>query len=228
MKTHSPFPLFKRASKGSAKSKTPPGKPPKKSSVPAERQLTPKEKAVTCDQFVKLQQNAEAKYGLPKGMLAMIIHQETRGNPAQVSSAGATSVFQILPSVSKDAYGIEDLTDIAQVTNGVAAKLASMRTGILAYPNSKNYFGLGGDRGWELASLEYIAGRGNVTKWLNAGAPMSMEQIAALKAAGKYKSGVGSQSLARLKYMAEKMKSGFDPEVLRPQWEAATGQRKAV
>lgn len=48
---------------------------------------------------------AEQLYGLPKGLLGSVMHQETRGNPRALSPKGAAGLFQFMPATARQ-YGI--------------------------------------------------------------------------------------------------------------------------
>jgi soluble lytic murein transglycosylase-like protein len=235
MKNRNRFPLFKYAKPAAASQSA------KKPAPQPRREITEMEKGITFAQLMALQRAAEKKYGLPNKMLAMTAYLESRGDPGRISNKGAQGIYQILPSVVKDpaelqkgkkdktAYYIKNLYDLEESTNAVAQHLADAKESLLGMPNVDKYKGLGFDRGWELVALEYIAGRGNIAKWLAAGAPTEPEKIAELKKLNKYTSAIGPQSLDRLKTMKDEMQSGsFDVERLRPAYEAAMGKPKIV
>ena len=237
MKNSHQFPLFKYAN-ASGKA-VPPAQSSKKRTTPPPRQLTEKEKNTSFDQFMAFQRAAEKKYGLPNKMLALTVYHESRGDPSRVSNKGAQGVYQILPSVvkkpseikngkeDKTAYYMEDMYDLEESSNAVAKHIADNRLSLLSIPHVDKYKGFGFDKGWELTTLEYIAGRGNIVKWLAAGAPTKQEEIDKLKKLNKYDSKIETQSLARLETMTRELQSGsFNIEEIRGPFEKATGQTK--
>lgn len=88
---------------------------------------------------------AEAKYGLPAGMLSTIRTKGERSNADQVSSAGARGVYQFIPS-TRDAvlkkYGVDAYGSPAQAAMAAAALLKEnmQRTGS-AYGAIQQYHG---------------------------------------------------------------------------------------
>ena len=62
----------------------------------------------------------ESKYGLPNGLLASVMMQESKGNAnAYNKTTGATGAFQFLSGTAKQ-YGVNDRTSISQAAEGAA------------------------------------------------------------------------------------------------------------
>lgn len=62
----------------------------------------------------------EFKYGLPNGLLASVMMQESKGNAnAYNKTTGATGAFQFLSGTAKQ-YGVNDRTSISQAAEGAA------------------------------------------------------------------------------------------------------------
>lgn len=62
----------------------------------------------------------ESKYGLPNGLLASVMMQESKGNAnAYNKTTGATGAFQFLSGTAKQ-YGVNDRTNISQAAEGAA------------------------------------------------------------------------------------------------------------
>ncbi|WP_151765599.1 tape measure protein [Acinetobacter soli] len=62
----------------------------------------------------------ESKYGLPNGLLASVMMQESKGNAnAYNKTSGATGAFQFLSGTAKQ-YGVNDRTSISQAAEGAA------------------------------------------------------------------------------------------------------------
>lgn len=62
----------------------------------------------------------ESKYGLPNGLLASVMMQESKGNTnAYNKTTGATGAFQFLSGTAKQ-YGVNDRTSISQAAEGAA------------------------------------------------------------------------------------------------------------
>ncbi|WP_288390198.1 tape measure protein [uncultured Acinetobacter sp.] len=62
----------------------------------------------------------ESKYGLPNGLLASVMMQESKGNAnAYNKTTGATGAFQFLSRTAKQ-YGVNDRTNISQAAEGAA------------------------------------------------------------------------------------------------------------
>ncbi len=65
----------------------------------------------------------ESKYGLPNGLLASVMMQESKGNAnAYNKTTGATGAFQFLSGTAKQ-YGVNDRTSISQAAEGAAKYL---------------------------------------------------------------------------------------------------------
>ncbi|ENV60382.1 tape measure protein [Acinetobacter soli] len=62
----------------------------------------------------------ESKYGLPNGLLASVMMQESKGNTNTYNkTTGATGAFQFLSGTAKQ-YGVNDRTSISQAAEGAA------------------------------------------------------------------------------------------------------------
>lgn len=101
--------------------------------------------------------NLETKYGLPKGMLA-VIHAIETGNTGKTNQVnpqtGATGGFQFLAGTAKQ-YGVKDRTDLAQSAEGAAKYLSHLL---------KLFHG-----DLEKAVRAYHAGEGNVQRGTGMG-----------------------------------------------------------
>ena len=102
----------------------------------------------------------ESQAGLPRGLLAAVEWQESRGNPNAKSPVGASGAFQFMPATAKD-FGLSNPTDIAASAAAAAKYLGNM--------NKK--FG-----SVELALAGYNAGPGNVQKHGNTIPPFKETQ----------------------------------------------------
>jgi hypothetical protein len=71
-----------------------------------------------------LVRSAEARHHLPRGLLAAVVHVESRGRPHRISSAGAMGPGQLMPGTARQ-LGVEDPYDSAQNIDGAARLLAS-------------------------------------------------------------------------------------------------------
>jgi hypothetical protein len=77
--------------------------------------------------YAELARLAEAKYGLPTGILDAIRTMGERSNANQVSSVGGRSVYQFIPATRRGMvrnYGIDPWKDAPSATEGAAALLA--------------------------------------------------------------------------------------------------------
>jgi hypothetical protein len=101
-----------------------------------------------------LQRQAEAKYGLPVGMLASIMRAESGGDPMAVSKKGAMGLYQFMPATARE-LGIDPL-DPAQATEGAGRYLSQL------YDQTKD---------WPKALAAYNWGIGNVKEKGLAAAP---------------------------------------------------------
>ena len=91
---------------------------------------------------------AEAKYGLPKGLLSRMIQTESNWSPDAVSPKGATGILQFMPAT---AQGLQiDPRDPKQAIDGAGRMLARL---------NRQY---GGD--WPKTLAAYNWGEGNVAK----------------------------------------------------------------
>lgn len=95
-------------------------------------------------------QTAATKYGIDPGLLSALVQQESGGNAAAVSKAGAQGLTQLMPGTAAQ-YGVTDPFDPAQNLDGGAHFLADLL-------NRYN-----GDTSLALAA--YNAGPGNVAKY---------------------------------------------------------------
>lgn len=68
---------------------------------------------------------AEARFGLPRGLLDALIWTESRYNPKAVSSAGAAGLGQLMPATAKD-LGVLNRFDPRSNINGAASYLRQM------------------------------------------------------------------------------------------------------
>lgn len=103
---------------------------------------------------------AEARHGLPTGLLTAIAWVESHFNPTAVSDAGAQGIFQITPATAAD-YAVCNPFDPREAAEGAAKKLAS--------DHAK--FG-----SWNHAVMAYNAGTGRLENSLaGQGAPLSQE-----------------------------------------------------
>lgn len=91
---------------------------------------------------------AEARFGLPHGLLDALIWTESRYNPTAVSSAGAAGLGQLMPGTAKD-LGVRNRFDPQSNIQGAASYLRQML----------NRFGV-----VHLAVAAYNAGPGAVSR----------------------------------------------------------------
>ncbi len=68
---------------------------------------------------------AEARYGIPHGLLDALIWTESRYNPRAVSSAGAAGLGQLMPATAKD-LGVKNRFDPRSNIHGAASYLRQM------------------------------------------------------------------------------------------------------
>ena len=90
----------------------------------------------------------EQRRGLPKGLLAALSMQESRGNPNAVSPVGARGLFQFMPATAKQ-YGV-DVNDARSSAEGAAKYLQIL---LQRYSGNLNK-----------ALTAYHSGEGNVDK----------------------------------------------------------------
>lgn len=98
--------------------------------------------------------NAEQANGLPPNLLARLLWQESRYNPAAVSPVGAQGIAQFMPSTAQE-YGV-DVTNAQSSIEGAGRYLAWLR----------RQFGT-----WEETLAAYNWGIGNVKRKGLAAAP---------------------------------------------------------
>lgn len=91
---------------------------------------------------------SEAKYNLPKNLLARLIYQESRFNPLAVSPVGALGIAQFMPATAKQ-FGI-DPRNWQQSIDAAGKYLSQLFA----------RFGR-----WDLALASYNWGAGNVSKY---------------------------------------------------------------
>jgi soluble lytic murein transglycosylase-like protein len=72
------------------------------------------------DQIVK---RAELRHRLPRGLLAAVVHVESRGFAHRISAAGAMGPGQLMPDTAKD-LGVADPFDTAENVDGAARLLS--------------------------------------------------------------------------------------------------------
>lgn len=96
-------------------------------------------------------ESLEQQYGLPKGLLSAVMHQESAGNPTAESNRGAKGLFQFMHSTAKD-MGLDDRTH-PQDSAQAAAKYLNML--YLRY-----------DKNLELTLAAYNWGLGNVDQYI--------------------------------------------------------------
>lgn len=99
--------------------------------------------------YATLAQQAEAKYGLPAGLVSAVMQQESRGNPTAKSPVGAAGLMQLMPATAKS-LGVTNVNDPAQSIDAGARYLATQY---------KKYGRV------DLALAAYNAGPGNVNKY---------------------------------------------------------------
>ena len=68
---------------------------------------------------------AEARFGLPHGLLDALIWTESRYNPTAVSSAGAAGLGQLMPGTARD-LGVPNRFDPQANIHGAASYLRQM------------------------------------------------------------------------------------------------------
>lgn len=97
---------------------------------PTHREL-PKKKSKKFDSnfrratFLRDVHAAEARFGLPHGLLDALIWAESRYNPSAVSSAGAAGLGQLMPGTARD-LGVRDRFDPQANITGAARYLRQM------------------------------------------------------------------------------------------------------
>ena len=70
-------------------------------------------------------QAAELRYGLPPGLLDVLVRTESRYNPVAVSKAGAAGLGQLMPGTARD-LGVANRFDPVANLNGAANYLRQM------------------------------------------------------------------------------------------------------
>jgi soluble lytic murein transglycosylase-like protein len=100
-------------------------------------------------QIISLLTAAANKYGVPPELAIAVAQQESGGNPAVVSSAGAVGVMQLMPATAAQ-LGVTDPTDPTQNIDGGVRYLSQMLSEFNGDP--------------QLALAAYNWGPGNVSK----------------------------------------------------------------
>ena len=103
-------------------------------------------------------EKAEAKYGIPSGLLVGMVAQESMFNVKAVSSAGANGILQFMPKTA-ERFGI-DSSNVAQSADAAGKYLSVLH----------NQFG-----SWKGATSAYNWGEGNYSKWLKGKRKMPKE-----------------------------------------------------
>src|SRR5262249_11488072 len=91
--------------------------------------------------------DAEARHGLPEGLLGIILDMESSTQPHRISRAGALRIAQLSPATAAR-LGVRDSFDTAQAVEGSARCLSDL---LVRY------------RSMRLAVAAYNAGPGNVS-----------------------------------------------------------------
>ena len=102
------------------------------------------------EEYAGTVRQAAQTYGVDESLIWAVIEQESGGNPAASSDAGAVGLMQLMPATAKQ-YGVTDRTDPAQNIRGGTALLSDLLD---------RY---GGDT--ESALAAYVAGPGNVSRF---------------------------------------------------------------
>jgi hypothetical protein len=91
------------------------------------------------DQTDRLVKTAEARHGLPRGLLAAVVQVESRGFAHRISAAGAMGPGQLMPDTARQ-LGVDDPFDTGENVDGAARLLAGhlgrfhkLRLAIAAY-----------------------------------------------------------------------------------------------
>ena len=100
--------------------------------------------------YSSIVKRAANTYGVSENLINAVIQQESGGNPAAVSAAGAVGLMQLMPGTAAE-LGVTDRTDPEQNIMGGSKYLAQL---------SAKY---NGDE--ESALAAYFAGSGNVDKY---------------------------------------------------------------
>lgn len=110
-------------------------------------------------------QEAARKYGLDPELLAGVLQTESGFNPQAKSAAGAVGITQLMPQYFKNA-GQNPHADIMTA----AAELSRLR-------NLRMKEGADADGAWNLALMDYNAGRSRVSKAMSGGKPLAQETL---------------------------------------------------
>jgi soluble lytic murein transglycosylase-like protein len=133
---------------------------------------------------------------------------ESSGDPTAVSEDGAAKgLLQVTPTFHQQ-QKIQDIADIKEVANKAASYLRHAYNRMGQSPNTQAFEGFNWDLKWELAVMAYHAGVQGVLNWLGDAAPLT----------GDHKN-VGEKTLNYGERIADYMMHGFDPEVMRPNWD---------
>ena len=96
----------------------------------------------------------ESQYGLPRGLLSAVMHQESAGKVSARSRVGARGLIQIMPSTARD-LNLDDPHDPAPSAQAAARYLSTL------------YRRYNGDLRWSLAAYNW--GMGNVDRYRQQG-----------------------------------------------------------
>jgi len=175
---------------------------------PPPLKIPSKHKGVTFDDMLQVLSDAEKSANLPTGLLSVIAFLESSGNPTAVSSeSGAKGLLQVV-SVFQEQEKIKDVTDIKEVAGKAARFLRHAHDRMGQSPNTQAFEGFGWDLKWELAIMAYYSGVQGVLNWLGDAAPLT----------GDHKN-VGERALNYTERIADYMVHGFNPEIMRPNWD---------
>ena len=96
----------------------------------------------------------EHEYGLPKGLLSAVMHQESAGKRFAVSRAGAKGLFQFMPATARE-FSLDDPSHPEASAQAAAKYLGQLY---------EKY-----DQDLALTLAAYNWGMGNVSRYLNDG-----------------------------------------------------------
>ena len=181
------------------KAKKPPPPPLK---IPA------KHKGMTFDDMIRALSEAEKSASLPTGLLSVMAFLESSGDPTAVSEDGAAKgLLQVTPTFHEQ-QNIKDIADIKEVAAKAASYLRHAHDRMGQSLNTQAFEGFGWELKWELAVMAYHAGVQGVLNWLGDAAPLT----------GDHRN-VGEKTLNYAERIADYMVHGFNPEIMRPNWD---------